>query len=365
MERIPSASEIRSQLAGFAKPDTRKGAVLFLVDLFMYLGAITAVLFAPWILAKLAAGVVAGIKMGNLITLAHDAAHNSLTSSRKLNKLIAVVSFTPGLFNYRLWIYDHHNLHHQKTNEDHPDSYTPLSKNEFDALSYWGKIKQRFYRLPTLWVFGIYYIVERWWQVKFIPRARIPAEVRRESWPHAIYLVGYLLIFLALLAYAPTYSDTPLLQAILFGFVVPFYVFQSLFAFTVYVQHTHPRVAWFKGRPDRNGDGRQDLISVNLVFPKWYSYLTHYVYDHAAHHVNPAIPCYRLPEAQAKLNEMLGPLAVSEKFSFAWLRQAQRRCKLYDFEQHRWLDFEGRPTSRVTLSFEADLLRPVYAFRAV
>ncbi len=356
----PTASQVRSELSVFAKPDTRKGVTLFLIDLFTYLGAIAVVLFAPWTLVKLAAAVLAGGKMANLVTLAHDASHNSLTTSRKLNELIAIVSFTPSLFNYRLWLYDHHNLHHHKTNEDHPDSFTPISKNEFDSLSNWGKSKQRVYRLPTLWVFGIYYIVERWWRAKFFPRAHMPAWVRKAAWPHTVYLLTSIACYLALLYFAPLYSDSSSFSAVFFGFVIPFYVFQSLFSFTVYVQHTHPKVAWFRSKPDRNEDGRQDFISVNVVFPKWVPYFFHYVYDHAAHHVHPAIPCYRLAEAQTRLNELIGAFAVLDKFSFRWLRQVQERCKLYDFENHRWLDFEGNPTSRVTLISETNFARPVW-----
>lgn len=360
MQTIPSARQIRNELLSFATSDTRKGVQLFLIDLLTYCAAIVTVLFAPWMLLKLIAGVLAGAKAANLATLGHDAAHNSLTASRALNKIIGIVSFTPGLFNYRLWLYDHHNLHHRKTNEDHPDSFTPLSKQEFDALPKLTKLKHRFYRLPSLWIFGIYYIVERWWKVKFFPRDSMPVSVRREGWTHTIYLLTYLFGFIALLYSAPHYSGTSSLSAIFFGFIVPFYIFQSLFSFTVYVQHTHPRVAWFKTRPDRNGIGRQDVISVQLRFPDWFSYLVHHVYDHAAHHVYPAIPCYRLAEAQTKLNQLLGSSAISEKFSFAMLRKIQERCKLYDFESHRWLNFEGTPTSRATLITEADFSRPVW-----
>jgi acyl-lipid omega-6 desaturase (Delta-12 desaturase) len=360
VQTIPSARKIRNELLEFAISDTRKGVQLFIIDLTTYCVAIATVLFAPWMLLKLIAGVLAGAKVANLATLGHDAAHNSLTASRTLNKAIGIVSFTPGLFNFRLWLYDHHNLHHHKTNENHPDSFTPMSKQEFAVLSRWKKLKHRFYRLPSLWVFGIYYIVERWWKAKFFPRAHMPVGVKKEGWPHTVYLITYFFGFITLLYLAPHYSNTSSISAIFFGFIVPFYIFQSLYSFTVYVQHTHPRVAWFKTRPDRNGIGRQDVISVQLRFPDWLSHLVHHVYDHTAHHVYPAIPCYRLAEAQAKLNLLLGSASISEKFSFTMLRKIQERCKLYDFEGHRWLDFEGKPTSRATLITESDFARPVW-----
>lgn len=365
MNAIPAARETRRILSEFAVPSTPKGIVLFAADIAIYMAAIAVVLFVPWLPLKLFASIFAGIKIANLATLAHDASHNSLTASRPLNKLIAIIAFTPGLFSYRLWLYDHHHLHHNNTNGSHPDSFKPLSKKEFDALSSWGKFKLRVYRSNSIWVFGIYYIFERWWQVKFFPRRHMPKLVRHDAWLHFAYLLAYLAAFLAFLAAAPLYSATGSAEALLLGFVIPFYVFQSFFSFTVYVQHTHPRVSWFQGNPDRNEDGRQDLISVQLRFPNWFSYLAHHVYDHAAHHVHPAIPCYRLPEAQAKLNEILGAAAVSDTFSFAWLGQIQQRCKLYDYEHHRWLDFDARPSSRVTLVSKIDHTRQAWSTRAL
>jgi len=364
MPAIPSASQVRSELSVFAKPETKRGLIIFIADMSLYIVSIAVVLFAPWIWAKLAAGIFAGVKISNLVTIGHDAAHNCLTSSRTLNKFIAIVSFTPALFNYRLWLYDHHNLHHQKTNQVKHNAHAPLSKKEFDALTQWEKSKQRFYRSSSLWAFGVYYIVERWLSVHLIPQPDMPDSVRKGGWPHTFYLLAYLTGFLALLIAAPQFSETSSLVAILFGFVVPFYVFQSLFSFTIYVQHTNPRVAWFKDKPDRNGNGRQDQVSVQLVFPKWFSHLDLAIYEHGAHHVQPAIPLYRLREAQEKLNSLLGRYAVTDKFSFSWLKQVQDRCKLYDFENHQWLDFEGRPTSRITLTSEMDLARPVWAVHA-
>jgi omega-6 fatty acid desaturase (delta-12 desaturase) len=343
----PSAKEVRKALSEYATPVTSAGLIIFVIDIVSYIAAIAAVLFVPWLAVKIIAGIFAGAKMANLATLGHDAAHNILTKSRLLNKWIAIASFTPGLFNYRLWIYDHHNLHHHNTNELHPDSYTPLSVLEYQKLTAWQQFKYRFYRSTSLWSFGIYYIFERWWQVKLFPRNRMPKHVQRAAWPHTIYLVIYFFGFIALLINAPLYSQTSAITAIFCGFLIPFYIFQSFFAFTVFVQHTHPRVIWFNSKPDRNAEGRQDYISVQLKFPKFLSLLMHHVYDHAAHHAHIGIPCYKLPEAQEKLNLLIGEQAVSECFTFAWLREVKSHCKLYDYDNQQWLDFEGKVSKLV------------------
>ena len=351
---IPSRRELQHELAQFIRPNTARGVILFIIDMAMYLGAIALVLAADsWIL-KLIGGILAGVKIANLTTLAHDAAHNSLTRSRPLNKLLGIIGFAPGLFNYALWLHDHHFLHHRKTNEEHPDSYVPLSREEYDSLTPFGRFKYRLYRAPSIWFFGLYYIVERWWKVKFFPRAHMPEHVRRSGWRHFSGLMVYLVIYLGLLLSAPLYSSTSAIEAVVYGFLVPFYIFQSLYAFTVFVQHNHYRVPWFKGPRPREGDGQQAYITVRLVFPRWFSTPVHNVYDHAAHHVHPAIPSYELPAAEDRLHEMLGERAVVSHFSFGWLYGLMRRCKLYDYERHYWTDFDGVQTSRVTLASRND-----------
>jgi omega-6 fatty acid desaturase (delta-12 desaturase) len=73
--------------------------------------------------------------------------------------------------------------------------------------------------------------------------------------------------------------------------------------------------------------------------------LIHYILEHGAHHVNMGIPLYRLKEAQARLTATLDERLNSEVFSWRYYWNTVRRCKLYDFAQHAWMDFDGRITS--------------------
>jgi omega-6 fatty acid desaturase (delta-12 desaturase) len=86
--------------------------------------------------------------------------------------------------------------------------------------------------------------------------------------------------------------------------------------------------------------------------------------DHPVHHLNPRVPCYRLRVAQAKLNELLGEHALVEKFTLRAFLDTLRKCKLYDFENHRWLDFDGKPTTGTARMFRVtakELLAPAHA----
>ncbi len=336
---------VRRAMAAFVTPDTTRGLIALAIDTALYLAALAGVLFIHPIWAKLPFSVYAGLKIANLGTLGHDAAHGNLTRSPILNRLLGFFCFMPGLHNYQIWLYDHNHVHHPYTNGRQKDSWTPFSKAEFDRLPRFRQWRERLYRMP--WGLGVtpYYMYERWWQGKFFPNALLPRRFRAPAWRHFAYLLVYLAAFLALLVAAPLYSPTGSVAAIVFGFLVPFYVWQTLFSFSVYVQHTHVAIPWFDGAVDRKEAVPQENISLHLIFPRILSTMVHDVYEHAAHHVNPRIPFHRLREAQARLNEISAGNIVTERFSFAWFNDTLRRCKLYDYETNRWLDFDGRPTA--------------------
>lgn len=350
---LPTYKEVQLELRNYIRINTFYGFGLYAVDIVLYCISIYAVLMLPEMWMKLIASIFAGIKLSNLSVIAHDAAHNSLTKSKKLNKFIAITSLMPCLFNYRLWLYDHNYIHHTKTNEESiPDSYTPLSKQKYDTLTSFGKWKVRLYRKPSLLYFGLYYICERWMKVKFYPTKSMPDKIKKRAWKYFSLLMIYFSVFLFLLVMAPLYSSTSAFTAITLGFVVPFYVFQSLYAFAVYLQHTHPDVTWFSKSPNRKTIGRQELISVQVRFPNWFNSLVHNIFDHGAHHACPAIPCYQLGQAQKKLNEMLGERAITYSFSISRLFEIMRTCKLYDYENFCWLDFDGNRMTESSLPKE-------------
>jgi acyl-lipid omega-6 desaturase (Delta-12 desaturase) len=113
----------------------------------------------------------------------------------------------------------------------------------------------------------------------------------------------------------------------------------------VLLQHTHPAVKWYLSDDEARDSGGQETRTVHVQLPRWYGVLGHEIMEHPAHHINPAIPFYRLHSAQTRLNEVLGADAVRTIFGRTSLRTVVRTCKLYDYDKHLWLDFEGLPTS--------------------
>jgi omega-6 fatty acid desaturase (delta-12 desaturase) len=150
-----------------------------------------------------------------------------------------------------------------------------------------------------------------------------------------------------LLISAPAFAQVSSTTAVLLGFVLPFLVFQGLLASALYINHTHPDIPWFNAQTQPRVKLPAESLTLHLRFPAWFAGLAHHFYDHPAHHIYPAIPCYELGRAQAYLNRILGARALVVDFSFGAMADIVRKCKLYDYQNHRWLDYRGRPTTPV------------------
>ena len=343
---VPSRRELIREVHAFAKADTTRGVALFLLDLGLYAAAMAGVLFLSSLWAKVASSIFAGMVLGRMFSLAHNAAHENIVNGQRLNRFMAIVLFTPIFYNYRLWVYEHHTLHHPFPNDTKSDAYTPYSKQEYDALPAWRRALERFYRAPTVIGWGIYYIVERHFSTKIYPPAYVPPRLRPAAYWNTALVAVYAAALFALLIAAPHYATnltSP--AALLLGFALPFLVFEIHDGFALYVQHTDPRIPWFKDDVDRSAEGRTEFLSVHMEVPRFMGWFYHDTFAHPVHHLHPKIPCYHAYKAQRLLDARLGSAAVISKFGVSWLLDTTRRCKLYDWDNHQWLAFDGKATT--------------------
>jgi acyl-lipid omega-6 desaturase (Delta-12 desaturase) len=346
----PSRKELVSALAPFAVPDTRTGLRLFAIDLAVYMFGLALALFAtdtPW---RVFGSLLVGLKMGALYTLAHDAAHNSLTASRGLNKALGIVGYVASLHNYRLRLFDHLVLgHHPRLNGPQPDAYRPMSWQAYRDAPPWRRAWERATRAPHVLAFAPYGIVSRWLRAEVAPSAVMPAAARVQAWAHGAFVLAYVVAIVGWLGYRNGGDPSALALDVLLVIGLPFYMMQSAQAAILFFQHTHPRIPWFGPGDPRIDSYGPELLTVHVRVPKLVGTLTHDLFEHPAHHIVPAIPCYRLRAAQARLNELVGESGIGVDFSPGALFAVMRRCKVYDYERHLWLDFEGRPTSKRTV----------------
>jgi acyl-lipid omega-6 desaturase (Delta-12 desaturase) len=344
--QLPSRRDLIRELNAFAVASTPRGLALAIFDVTLYAAAIAGVLFLAAWWAKLACSVFAGMALGRMFSLAHNAAHENIVASRTLNRVLATILFVPFFYNCRLWIHEHHALHHPFTNDTKSDAYKPFGKREFDALPAWRRALEHFYRAPTVVGWGVYYLVERHWNTKIYPPAYLPPRLRPAAWWNTALLAAYATGLVTLLLFAPVYAvGLTAWQAILLGFALPLFVFEIHDGFALYAQHTDPRIPWFAGAVDRNAEGRTELLSVHLEVPRAMGWFYHDVFAHPVHHLHPKIPCYRAYRAQKVLDARLGPAAVTSRLGPAWFIDTMRRCKLYDWDNHQWLAFDGTPSA--------------------
>jgi acyl-lipid omega-6 desaturase (Delta-12 desaturase) len=343
-----SARELRLALAPYLSRSTPLAVALFVANIAVYLAAVAgAVALSAWP-ARLACVIVAGSAISALFVIGHDAAHGAYTASRLANAIIGRIAFLPALHNYSLWQVQHNRLHHRLVNIKGFNSWSPLSMAEYDGLPPWRRWVQRIYRGPL--GFAPYYLIERWWRDKFFPRRRNGAAQHAIFWADFALLVGYLAGFVALLALVgAALPQSSAAAAVGWGFAAPFVVWNMLMGATTYMQHTHRRAPWFAEQTEWRGVAGQEELSVHVMAPRWYGAISHHIMDHPAHHVHPKIPLYRLAAAQRRLNELLGERAIVQRFTPAYLWHTLSCCKLYDYREHRWLDFAGRATSACTL----------------
>jgi acyl-lipid omega-6 desaturase (Delta-12 desaturase) len=128
-------------------------------------------------------------------------------------------------------------------------------------------------------------------------------------------------------------------------FVLPWLVWVYFMGVVTFVQHTHPRTVWYDDEAEWSFYHVQLCSSTHMVLPPLLGSLLRNIMDHPAHHIDPTIPLYELPASQRLLEEHAPEHSLVIPFTVSEYLRICRVCKLYDYRAHRWLDFDGRPTS--------------------
>jgi omega-6 fatty acid desaturase (delta-12 desaturase) len=217
-----------------------------------------------------------------------------------------------------------------------------MSLEEFRAAPAWRRVIERIYRHPA--GFGLYYAVERWWRHKFLPSAETPGIRDAALRDVRFLLVWSLLITLGPIAYA-LHEHRSVVAALAWGAAAPFITWNYLMGTTAFLQHTHPRAKWTNSPKSPHQRYWQAQVTVRVEFPVWYDVLSHNIMHHPAHHLNPRVPWHNLSIFTSRLEVDIG--CVKERMSLLYPFRIARTCKLYDYVNGKWLDFEGRPTTNL------------------
>jgi omega-6 fatty acid desaturase (delta-12 desaturase) len=340
----PNAREVRAQLDGRHRNRAFMwGLLSFLSAGFVWLVTLAAIGIAPW-WAKAISALLNAMAIGILFIIGHDACHGALLPRRGFNRLIGKLCLLPALHPYLSWVHNHNGLHHGFTNIKEKDpGFPPLSMTEYAALPAW---RRWLYRCGRTWYgLGLLYFTDMWLKWEVMPRpSRTPRNLRvfrRDRRQVQLFALGWIGFLVA----AALWQGESVWSLVLIGFVVPQVIWNWFIGFITLQQHTHPHVPWYSelDRPSPSFFQTQVQATPHLVFPAPFRYLMRHVMEHTAHHADPAVPLYRLSEAQEDLKDAYAHDMITERWTVWSFFRTLRTCRLYDFEFHRWIDYDGTP----------------------
>jgi omega-6 fatty acid desaturase (delta-12 desaturase) len=336
----PSIARLREVLSAYYERSTLLALALLAADIALFGAGEWLVARGGSISAVLAGSALATLAIVRLFIIGHDACHGSLTDHAALNKVLGRIAFLPSLTPYSLWRVGHNVVHHGFINLKGRDFvWEPLDPSAWQSLPPARRLLERVYRsalgpLP-------YYLVEIWWRRLYFPRRGNTPGRRAEFTWDSLSVSVFALGWIAALALGAPATAGGVALALVLGFLVPFLVWTWTVGFVVYLHHTHPDVVWYADKAAWLK--AQGILhgTVRYRVRPWWNWLLHNIMEHAAHHLDPRIPLYRLKAAQGALARLVPDIPVVE-LSLRTYWRSVRQCKLFDFEQRRWVGFPRR-----------------------
>lgn len=323
---------------------------IFACDLALYCLCILGAVISTNLSAKLAFAGAAGLAVSLLAIVGHDAIHKSFTSVRWLNRTIGTIAFLPALHPYGGWEHHHNRVHHVFTAQLGLDNaFPPMTVKDYVRASARTRAYYRFKR--SLAGQSVYYLVDIWFPRMFLPGSADRRTFTRSDWIDLATVHVWLVCFvsgLTLLLHFATARSLPsaLADAALFGFLIPFLIWNVFISFVTIVQHTGPDVRWIAPTGRHSTSAEKIRGTVHVVLPESIDRLFHRVMQHPVHHIHSGVPLYSLMKAELELAKRLPSPPIAARWTPRYHWRLTRDCKLYDPEQDVWCDFSLRPVSR-------------------
>jgi omega-6 fatty acid desaturase (delta-12 desaturase) len=317
---------------------TWRGLAYFARDLAFYAVAVIGLLRFDHPALVLPLWVLAGLSIAALFIVGHDAAHDALFSSRRLNSIVGHLAMLPSLHVYEGWVLGHNRIHHGYTVRQGFDFvWHPYTVAEYRAM---GPFRRLRHRIEWSWVgAGAYYTREVWWN-KMIA-GRPPARWVRAIRHDRILVLAFAVVaavLLGLAGYADGGGVAGAAWVVLKVLVVPFLAFQFIIGSVVHVHHIQPDIRWWPRREWNRFKGQMEGTTV-LRAPRGLNLFFHWIMVHVPHHVDMRIPMYRLELAADHIKAAYPDVVHDEPLRFRDFIANTRTCKLYDFEHGRWLPY--------------------------
>jgi omega-6 fatty acid desaturase (delta-12 desaturase) len=331
MAAIPSSCYRRSTL---------RGCAYLARDAAVFAAATVALAHVDVLLLLIPLWLIAGLAMGALFVIGHDAAHEALFDRPWLNAIVGRLALLPSLHAHAVWALGHNRLHHGHTGcADVDFVWHPTSPMEFAAAPWWWRC---WHRLEWSAVgAGPYYVRAIWWRrmVRAVTPPRVAAACRRDRWLVAAYATA--------VTTAVVYTAAPGMAVWAWCKVVlvPWLVWTYSIGVTVYVHHIAPEIRWHRRSQWTRCAGQVDGTATYRIAP-WLNVFWHNVYLHTPHHVDPRVPFYHLPAAARALAARYPDSIRIRRYRLRDYLWTTQRCKLFDFDREVWVGYEAANRSR-------------------
>jgi omega-6 fatty acid desaturase (delta-12 desaturase) len=315
---------------------TARGLGYFARDVVMYGVLLFALFSTDKIYFLIPLWIVISIVVGGLFVVGHDAAHQSLFKSKRLNGIIGRLSFLPSLHVFEAWVLGHNRVHHGHTVKAQFDFvWHPVTAEEYANLSRRGRFMHR-----VEWSvlgYGVYYGRTVWWEkmMSFEPPKRWAQAIKRDTLflKSVTGVIGIGMLALGWWQYGSVLGAIWMLTKL--G-VVPFIGFCYVIGMIVHIHHIDADINWHERKHWTKFRGQVEGTTI-IHSPWWVEFFLHWILEHSPHHVDMRIPMYHLKEAGAAIAEHFP--VPERKLRVRDIFANSRACKLYDFETRQWMTY--------------------------
>jgi omega-6 fatty acid desaturase (delta-12 desaturase) len=283
--------------------------------------------------------------VSGLFIIGHDAAHEALFKSRRLNAIVGHLAMLPSWHVYEAWVLGHNRIHHGHTVREGMDFvWHPSTPEQYAAMSTFARLRHRVEW--SWWGAGSYYLREIWLNkmITFHPPAKWAKAIRRDLIFMAVG-VGLGMALFGWLGWVVYGSAAGVVWMVVKVVVIPFLGFNFVIGSVVHVHHVQPEIRWYPRREWTKFRGQMEGTTI-LRTNRFLDLFFHSIFVHIPHHVDMRIPFYGLEPAATAIKEHY-PEVHDEKLRFRDFVANSRQCKLYDFEAGAWLTYDEAMTALV------------------
>jgi omega-6 fatty acid desaturase (delta-12 desaturase) len=342
--RAQSLNDVRSAIPEtcYVRPVGRATRTVIQAALLYLVPVVALALTNTW-WALLVLWPLAGLGVAGLFVIGHDASHGALLDSRRANRVLAQLCMGPSAHVEASWDLGHNRIHHGYTTRQGFDFvWHPLTVDEYRQLGFFSRLRHRLEW--SCFGSGAYFLREVWWAKmwRFNPSGKRHDAVVRDK-----LTLGSALAVFAIAAVVLGALTGGIVGAIWVPvklIVVPFLLFVQIIGWTVYVHHVDPEIRWWPRREWSQFRGQMESTTVvRTPWPinrLWF----HNIFVHVPHHVDTRIPFHQLPAAADAIAVAYPDTVKTSRMSVRDYLRATRRCKLYDFDEGRWLTYADART---------------------